>query len=595
MKHAIRLFALLMVLGAGSSASTAAAPSMPPVDAPPTLEAMEQLRPLRLADPPRFITAVQALEAAPTPPDPIARETLQLLVAYSRVLQARYDEADRLATPIADRGRTPALRVRASTLIVSMMATRRKFVEGQRRLEPLLANAEAIADAGLQRHVGLMAAIFYNQLSQPELAQRHAEAVLAAGPDVVERCAAQLQVLEARVQMPVPRLDDDRFAEAAATCDAAGGGLLRGFVDVAHARWLVAGNRALEAAALLRARMPAIAATRYPILQGDAHARLADALQRSGALDEAEREAEAALALGATLPTGLPRLMARRTLYAVALERGDTERALRELQAVMAAERTYSNEIRHLQEAYESGRGATIDRQQALALLEQRKSELTLEHERAKRHAAVFEMLLVPVILGLLATMAWVIRARILQRRLQQAIQFDPLTGLWTRAHFTAQATAALARAEARAQPMALLLIDLDHFSRINARFGHLSGDRLLAAVGATLRGLEGDGGRFGRLGGEEFAVLLQGAGLDEGLTFAERCRTLLAETSAPAIDESTRMSITASFGVASTSTAGYRLRDLLTHADHALYRAKNAGRNRVAAATVVPISASSA
>jgi diguanylate cyclase (GGDEF)-like protein len=137
---------------------------------------------------------------------------------------------------------------------------------------------------------------------------------------------------------------------------------------------------------------------------------------------------------------------------------------------------------------------------------------------------------------------------------------------------------------------MALVLFDLDHFSQVNSRHGHLAGDRLLEGIGRSLRELESDGVAFGRLGGEEFAVLLPRAGLDEGLAFAERCRAAIATTQVFALDERTVIEATASFGVVSTAAAGYRLRDLLSNADHALYRAKGAGRNRVAAAVVVPV-----
>lgn len=591
MRRATLLLALALVLapGIGSSPALAATPQTP------TLDAMEHLWPLRLSDPPAFIAGIQAMEAAQSPTDPITRETLHLLGGQSLALQGRYDEARRVAVPIADHGLTRTLRVRANVLIVHLMATSRQFLEGQQRLEPLLAEVDTLDDAGLRRHVHLVAAIFYNQLSQPEPAERYAKAVLAAAPDVVERCAAELQALEARVRMASAHLDDRRFVEAAANCDAAGGGLLRGFVDVAHARWLLREDRIPEAAAMLRARMPAITATGVPRLRGEAHALLADALQRSGELDAAERETEAALVLSASLPTGLPLLLARRTRYAIALARGDTAGALRELQAVVTAERAYSEEMRRLQEAYLAGRSDAMQREQTAALLLERNARLVLESERARHSTAVFEMLLVPVGLGLLALAVWAARSRVQQRRLQRSMQVDALTGLWTRAHFTAQAAVALAHAERQARPMALLLIDLDHFSQVNARFGHLSGDRLLTAVGAALRSLESEGRRFGRLGGEEFAVLLPGAGLDEGLAFAEHCRAVLAETSAPALDDGARMAITASFGVVSTTAAGFRLRDLLANADQALYRAKNAGRNRVAAAAVAPVSANAA
>ena len=568
--------ALALLLGAGALASP--------------IEQMEEIRPLRLTDPPAFIAAVRALEAEQPPSDPQAQEMLQLLSATALMLEGRFDDALEAATPIADDGSSATLRIRAGALIVNLRATTREFVDGQRRLQPLLKEAEALGDPSLRRQAQLAAAHFYNQLAQQEPAQRYAEAVLASAPEPPERCAATLQVLEARLLHPTPRLSEERFVDAIAQCEAAGARLLHGFVDIAHAAWRVRDGRAEEANAGLAARLDAITATGYPQLRARAHAQLAEALQLSGELDAAEREADAALALSAALPTGLPLLMARRTRYAVAMARGDENGALRQLQAVVAAERAYAGELRRLQEAYQIGRTEAVEREQTRTLLDERNARLRLEAEGASRASTTLQLVLLPVGVGVLALVAWAVHGRVQQRRLRQRMQIDPLTGVATRPHFSQQAAAALVAAERAAQPMALVLVDLDRFSAINTRFGHLSGDRLLAAIGETLRGLESSEAAFGRLGGEEFAILLPRAGLDEGLAFAERCREAIAATSTPSLDGDVPMAVSASFGVVSTTAAGYRLRDLLSNADAALYRAKNAGRNRVSAAVVVSV-----
>lgn len=558
--------------------------------APPDLASLDALKPMGLTDPPGFVAAVRRLEAAPPPADPAVREALALLSAQAAAIEGRFDAAIDAATPIADAATDPRRRIAAAALVVNLQATTRQFTEGQRRLETLLVDADRFGDAQLMQQVHLIAAVFYNQLSQQAPAQQHAEAVLASDPAPPEHCLATLQLVEARLLGPAPELDADTFADAAARCDAAGGGLPRGFLDVAHARWLVAQSRAADAAALLEARLPAIDGTGYARLRAEARAHLAEALQRSGRLAAADRTASEALALSAALPTGLPLLMAHRTRYAVALAQGDDARALRELQAVVVAERAYADEVRRLQEAYLAGRAESVQRQQAIDLLAERNAQLALEAGQSERLAGRIRLLLLPVALAVLAMLAWGWRSRVRQRALRRLMEVDGLTGLHTRAHFTASAATALAAAERESTPMALLLVDLDHFSLVNSRHGHLTGDRLLAAVGATLRALESPGRRFGRLGGEEFAVLLAGAGVDEGLAFAERCREAIAATAVDALDGETRVHVSASFGVVSTTAAGYRLRDLLANADQALYRAKHAGRNRVSAAVVVPV-----
>ncbi len=151
----------------------------------------------------------------------------------------------------------------------------------------------------------------------------------------------------------------------------------------------------------------------------------------------------------------------------------------------------------------------------------------------------------------------------------------DPLTGVGNRRHFD-QAAAALLR-EARGDAVAFLLIDLDRFKAINDLHGHAAGDAVLKAFGALLqRELDGQEAVLGRLGGEEFAILLAVRGDEHAIALAERLRRRCAE-SAPA-----GIAVTVSIGVAVASARAASLAQLAQQADDALYRAKRDGRDCV-------------
>ena len=125
-------------------------------------------------------------------------------------------------------------------------------------------------------------------------------------------------------------------------------------------------------------------------------------------------------------------------------------------------------------------------------------------------------------------------------------------------------------------------MIDLDHFKRINDENGHAAGDAALkqavAACSAQLRSVD----VHGRLGGEEFGILLPECDLDCATACAERIRVAVAASSTSR--SSGTITVTASLGVSDVRRAGYDLKSLMQQADEALYRAKDAGRNRVAA-----------
>jgi diguanylate cyclase (GGDEF)-like protein len=153
----------------------------------------------------------------------------------------------------------------------------------------------------------------------------------------------------------------------------------------------------------------------------------------------------------------------------------------------------------------------------------------------------------------------------------------DSLTGLATRRAFYEEASQILSKSRETGTPASIILFDLDRFKAINDTFGHGPGDEVLRAFGQTSKKMLRATDLIGRIGGEEFAVVLPGAGLEAAYLVAERTR--VAFTSATAgIGEFTA---TLSAGVA-RADAGATVDTLLKAADDALYRAKSAGRNRV-------------
>jgi diguanylate cyclase len=157
----------------------------------------------------------------------------------------------------------------------------------------------------------------------------------------------------------------------------------------------------------------------------------------------------------------------------------------------------------------------------------------------------------------------------------------DPVTGISNRKHFQDMLHKAVEAADAHQTPLALVVIDIDHFKRFNDLYGHLTGDQVLRLVGMTMREQVKSRATLARFGGEEFGIVLPDAGPDEAHTVAEAIRQSVLNREL--IKRSTGESlgrITVSVGVASFRQ-GETAMSLLERADQSMYAAKRNGRNR--------------
>ncbi len=158
----------------------------------------------------------------------------------------------------------------------------------------------------------------------------------------------------------------------------------------------------------------------------------------------------------------------------------------------------------------------------------------------------------------------------------------DSLTGLPNRRATDDTLKRLVARANRSLAPLTAVMVDLDHFKQINDRFGHGSGDEVLAAVGAALNACLRESDFAGRFGGEEFLVLLPDTDTDGAFLVAEKVRTAVSSIRVPGVERD----ITASAGVADLLTHGGTATSMLREADRALYAAKADGRNRTIVAS---------
>lgn len=195
----------------------------------------------------------------------------------------------------------------------------------------------------------------------------------------------------------------------------------------------------------------------------------------------------------------------------------------------------------------------------------------------------VMRALITLSVVGGTAGFVHVLRLRVdtLLARLNHLARTDPLTSLLNRRGFDERAEIEISRAERRGEPLTALLGDIDHFKRINDRFGHAAGDETLAQIGTLLTASTRPEDVVARLGGEEFAMLLPDSDVGQARAMATRLQRELVAVHAP-----DGQSVTLSFGIASNEDGFNRTSHaLLAAADAALFEAKKRGRDRTVVA----------
>ena len=251
----------------------------------------------------------------------------------------------------------------------------------------------------------------------------------------------------------------------------------------------------------------------------------------------------------------------------------DLERYIAVHEAITSSER--GDQARLLRSQFDSDREQMENRRLASErALQERQLQALLEARRWQWVAMALAGVLL-VGLGVL-----VVRQLARVNRLRTLAATDPLTGVANRRSIEQLGEQALARAREFGEPMAALVLDIDHFKQVNDRHGHPTGDKVLARIAATLRGCLRQFDLLGRTGGEEFLVLLPATGAERAARIGGRLRDAIAAMDCSDLAEGLRCTV--SIGMATLRDDGDSLHDLVERADAALYRAKHNGRNRV-------------
>jgi len=559
--------------------------SVPVASSAPTdsVEALlTQAQSIRSSDPPRFKALLAELNKDLDQANPLQRQHIQYLNAYDLAYAGKLDEGSRLAKQVIAETADVDLKFRAGTLVVNSYALNGRFNEGLRQMSQTMTLAGQVKDPELRQYGLLVAATLYNQLGQYRMGSNYADMVVGVPVTGRVACFAEYTKFEALLHLNELPADDGSMIRAAAQCLDEREVMMANVIRGTLAKKWVAEGKGDKALAMLQSHLDEINSTHYPRLIVEIRALLARIEYDKGNLEAAETSALIATAQSPDLMNTPPLVSAYETLYKIAERRRDLPAALVYYKRYAAAEQGYLNEVKTRELAYQIVHNENQQKSQQIELLNRQNSLLQLQQRVDQQKAENSRLLMLLFAILALVIAYWGYKTRRLHASLRRMAQTDALTGICNRHHFTALAEQTLAQCARNGSHVALIMLDLDHFKSINDNYGHVTGDWVLKEVAKAGQELCRPVDHFGRLGGEEFAILLNGCDLKAATRVAEDFRVRISGIQSA--DSGFNFRISASFGVTCSMMAAYDLDKLLSQADQMLYRAKREGRDRVVA-----------
>ena len=528
-----------------------------------------------------FLDLVKQVEAQSVRLSPLQRDQLDYLKGWQLGYLGEYKSAEPALKAVLDRTNDPTLRARARISLLNDQALASHYEEAYANLSELLESLPTIKDAKARNFSYGVAALLYNQAGQFDLALQYADAWLADTNDNTAPCKATAQKIETLYKSGKLQAGDPQVSNGLDACQRIGDPVFANVIRTAAASLLADQGHAADALQMLGPHDAEVLATHSAVAISIFQAALARSYLLNGDLDKAREHAQNAIDYGIKLAYSKPVADAYAVLYEAAKQQGDFKSALSYHEKYAEASKGYLNDTTARTLAYQMVNQHVLDKKRQIDALNDSNQMLQLK-QQVDAKSAETSRLYILLLIAVLGSIAWfAFRTKRSQLRFQKLARRDSLTGIFNRQHFLDAATATLQYSAKSARDACLVVIDLDNFKTVNDTYGHAAGDlvlkRAVSICQTHLRSID----IFGRLGGEEFGILLTDCTLENAVRRAEELRAAIAGLCSS--DGGVDFPVSASFGVAATAGPPHDLKRLLIDADGALYQAKREGRNRVA------------
>ncbi len=543
---------------------------------------LNQTEELRIKDHARFARRLARIHQEHPPLTPAQKWQLDYLDAAEASLQGNYDSAQGPLRAVIEHSGNPLLAAKASALLMNNLVMRHRYKDAFTLAHRLADDLPRIEDTTTRLSVLSNLSQMLNLAGQSDLAIKYAQMMEQSVPPGMDLCHPRFMLMAALYSAKKLTASNAELKETIKLCKEAREPIIVAAAQLIVSTLYLEEHQPGNALALLDRLAPLLKTNHYFPHKLSAGTQRAQAYEQLGRDNDAR--AEALAVLGMTRPGTIDNMLidVYQLLYRIAERRGDSAGALSYYKQYIIQKQGAMDDAAAQALAYQTVQQQVLTRKLETEELSKQNSILKLQQTLDAKAVETSRLYIALLLLGLTAVALWLFRTTRSQLRFKRMATRDGLTGIHNHQHFMSECQQRLRAFQKRSAHACLVWIDLDHFKQINDTHGHATGDAALRHSVAICQQQLRRGDLLGRLGGEEFGILLGDCPREQAIAMADRIR--LAIASHPMALDDAVVSISASIGVASTAISGHDLQRLCRDADAALYRAKRAGRNRVVA-----------
>ncbi|PIP79028.1 MAG: hypothetical protein COW84_10380 [Gammaproteobacteria bacterium CG22_combo_CG10-13_8_21_14_all_40_8] len=464
--------------------------------------------------------------------------------------------------------------------IANMYVMQRNWEQTFSQLTDALNIQQQVVSMDIKNQGLLVAALIYNQLGQYQSGLDYLLKINKDKQNSRTLCYLHQLEIEAKYKLDFITSTNVLIKQWADYCTAHQENLPSLFIQMYQAQMLLREKNYLEALVYIERLLPLVEKTRYDYLISEVYSTQSQVNFALSLWDSAVKNAQLTLQHAKSMEYTTPVVKAYQILYQVNESQQNYQAAFSYLQKYLEVEKGFSNEQSAKQLAYQRAKLEVLEKNYEIESLNQANSLLIIQEKLTQETAKNTRLFVYLMIAFTSSLVLWVYNLHKNQKRFKELAEKDGLTGLKNRRSFIESAENVISFCQLEQQPVCLIMFDLDKFKSINDQYGHPIGDWVLVK---TAEAIKQQGRKYditGRIGGEEFAIVLQSCDLKQGRLFAEQCRKAIE--SIDTSETNFKFQVSASFGVTISTISGYKYKQLMIDADLALYESKNNGRNRI-------------